>query len=257
MSDKLDSTGARTDKSRTKSSELNYRENLDNIISNSSLTNIEKFQNFPKFIPTPDLRKFICKEELYKKIIDVHGVIIEGGVLYGGGLLTWGQLSEIYEPFNYTRKIFGFDTFEGFKEIHDKDKKSISSHLEKGKFAWPKFEELENEIELFEKSKVLNHINKISLIKGDVKKTIDEFVEENPYLVISLLYLDFDLYEPTLEIIKKLYPFMPKGSIIAFDELCNDLFVGETIAVLETIGINNLRIKRFEFGVAMSYAVIE
>jgi hypothetical protein len=129
--------------------------------------------------------------------------------------------------------------------------------LEKGKFAWPKFEELENEIELFEKSKVLNHINKISLIKGDVKKTIDEFVEENPYLVISLLYLDFDLYEPTLEIIKKLYPFMPKGSIIAFDELCNDLFVGETIAVLETIGINNLRIKRFEFGVAMSYAVIE
>ena len=175
-----------------------------------------------------------------QKIIEVHGVIIEGGVLYGGGLLTWGQLSEIYEPFNYTRKIFGFDTFEGFKEIHEKDSKSISSHLEKGKFAWPNSHELEKEIELFEKSKVLNHINKITLVKGDVKTTIDKFLEDNPYIVVSLLYLDFDLYEPTLEIIKKLYPRMPKGSIIAFDELCNDLFVGETTAVLETIGIKKI-----------------
>ena len=57
------------------------------------------------------------------------------------------------------------------------------------------------------------------------------------------MYLDFDLYEPTLEIIKKLYPRMPKGSIIAFDELCNDLFVGETTAVLETIGIKILKLK--------------
>ena len=67
MKNKLDSTGARTDKVRTKSSELNYRDNLDQIITESSLSNVEKLQNFTKFIPTPDLRKFICKQELFKK----------------------------------------------------------------------------------------------------------------------------------------------------------------------------------------------
>ena len=39
----------------------------------------------------------------------------------GGGLFTWAQLSAIYEPVNHNRKIFGFDSFEGFPDIGHKD----------------------------------------------------------------------------------------------------------------------------------------
>jgi hypothetical protein len=36
---------------------------------------------------------------------------------------------------------------------------------------------------------------------------------------VSLLYLDFDIYEPTAVALEHFLPRMPKGSIVAFDEL--------------------------------------
>ena len=49
---------------------------------------------------------------------------------------------------------------------------------------------------------------------------------------------------------------MPKGSIVVFDELNNEAWMGETEAVLKTVGINNLMIKRFDFDSRISYAVL-
>jgi len=71
------------------------------------------------------------------------------------------------------------------------------------------------------------------------------------------LYLDFDIYQPTKVAIENFLPRMPKGSIIVFDEINNPDFVGEPKAVLDTIGISNLKIKRFSFNTFMSYAVLE
>ena len=48
---------------------------------------------------------------MFKEILNVHG-IVECGVLYGNGTMTFAHLSSILEPVNFTRKIIGFDTFE-------------------------------------------------------------------------------------------------------------------------------------------------
>jgi hypothetical protein len=72
-----------------------------------------------------------------------------------------------------------------------------------------------------------------------------------------LLYLDFDVYEPTKAAIEALRPHMPKGAAIVFDELYSRQWPGETLAVLETLGIANLRIKRFPHQPQISYAVLE
>ena len=75
--------------------------------------------------------------------------------------------------------------------------------------------------------------------------------------VIALLYLDFDLYEPTKLALKTFLPRMPIGSIIAFDEINHKEWPGETLAVLEECGIKNLEIKRYEFDSVRSYAIIK
>ena len=49
---------------------------------------------------------------LFKKILHVHGSIVECGVHQGSGVLTWGILSSIFEPVNHVRKIIGFDLCE-------------------------------------------------------------------------------------------------------------------------------------------------
>ena len=72
-----------------------------------------------------------------------------------------------------------------------------------------------------------------------------------------MLYLDVDLYEPTKKLIEVLAPRIPRGGIIAFDEINTRFHPGETIAADETFGIPNLRIKRFPFGTSITYAIRE
>jgi len=49
---------------------------------------------------------------------------------------------------------------------------------------------------------------------------------------------------------------MPRGAILAFDELDNPLWPGETLALLETLGINKLKLERLDFDPYISFARI-
>jgi hypothetical protein len=50
---------------------------------------------------------------------------------------------------------------------------------------------------------------------------------------------------------------MPKGSVIAFDELDNPIWPGETKAVLDSIGLRNLRLERLEWDPYIGFAVLD
>ena len=80
----------------------------------------DKLRTFPKFVARKYLSRFLAQHELFKMQLDIKGSIVECGVHQGGGTLAWGKLSSIYEPYNYHRKIIGFDTFEGFPSVNKK-----------------------------------------------------------------------------------------------------------------------------------------
>lgn len=242
---------------RSTQKEIEFRVELNEYFAESIGSYVEKLQNFAKYVPTQDLRKFICRYEVFKKILNVHGSIIECGVLYGGGLMTWAQLSEIFEPLNHTRNIIGFDTFSGFVSLSEKDKTGKAFQGKKGGLAIDSHDDLLESIRLFDKNRFLHHIQKVKLVKGDVRETLPKYLKENPHMVVSLLWLDFDIYEPTRIALSQLFPRIPKGGIIAFDELNHEVWPGETIAVMKEIGLSNLKIRRFPFGGTLSYAIIE
>lgn len=236
--------------------DIEYYELLSNYWENSIGTTLDKLRSFTKYVPATEFPKFIAKYELFKKIINVHGAIIECGVHQGGGIMTWAILSSIFEPVNHIRKIVGFDTFEGFKSMNEKDMVK-NEHAVEGGLAVNSFEDIRTAVNNFDSFRPLGHIRKVELVKGDACQTISEYLNKNPHLVVALLYLDFDVYEPTKKAIELLFERMPKGSIIVFDELYNEYWPGETLAVHESIGIKNLRIERFPFHPQISYAVID
>ena len=119
------------------------------------------------------------------------------------------------------------------------------------------YEELKKVIEMYDINRPLNHIPKVELVKGDILKTAPTFLETHPHFVVSLLYLDVVIYEPTKAALEVFLPRMVKGSIIAFDELNADVYPGETLAVDEVVGLKNLKIRRFEFDSYVSYAILE
>ncbi|GBU23463.1 dTDP-6-deoxy-L-hexose 4-O-methyltransferase [Fibrobacteria bacterium R8-3-H12] len=245
------------DKTNQSQNDLEQFRALEGLFTNEPIPLIEKIESFPKYISRQCMGKFLTKYELFKKIINVNGSIIECGVLYGAGLLTWAKLSSLFESSNHTRKIIGFDTFEGFPSLSSKDTNTgISNHLTKGGLKGSSYESVMEAIKVFDLNRPISHIPKVEIIKGDICQTASKYLIENPHLVVSLLYLDVDLYEPTKEALKTFLPRMPKGSIIVFDELNAKIFPGETEAVQDVIGLNNLKIERFNFDSYVSYAIV-
>ncbi len=238
--------------------DLAYRHGLSELFEKGAGTTYEKLWSFARFVPRQRLTMLLSKFELMRQILEVQGSIVEVGVHFGAGLFEWAQLCEILEPRNYQRKIYGFDNFAGFAGIAPQDDHAQKSvHLVPGGLKADVHDELLENIRVFDLARVLGHIEKIHLVAGDALETIPRFVAENPQLVVSLLYLDIDLYAPTRAALEHFVPRMPKGAVIVFDELNCEKFPGETVAVHEVLGLPRLRIKRSPFDTWMSYAVIE
>ena len=131
--------------------------------------------------------------------------------------MAWAHMSAILEPVNLTRHIYGFDSFEGFPNVSAQDSTPLAK-LQKGGLSADSHDELLELIEIYDSYRFLGHVPKVELVKGDAIKTIPEFVASHRHLVVSLLFLDFDLYEPTRMALRHFFPRMPKGAVIAFDE---------------------------------------
>ncbi|WP_298865951.1 class I SAM-dependent methyltransferase [uncultured Gimesia sp.] len=239
--------------------DLNALNAVEQYWESSVGSNLNKLDAFTKYVSRQAITKLMARYEIFQQQLEVNGSIVELGVHRGASLMAWAQFSAILEPVNYLRKIIGFDTFEGFPSLSEKDTTGTSEHLEVGGFKSEEnaMEDLEQAIQLYNSTRYLNHIPKVELVKGDISVTLPDYLEKNQHLVVSLLHLDADLYEPTKVALELLIPRMPKGAIIAFDELNMSLFPGETLAAMETLGIPNLRLKRFPFATSLSYAIIE
>lgn len=216
-----------------------------------------KIENFPKYVRRQNMTRFLALYEIFKRILPVKGSIVECGVFRGFGIMSWSKLSAILEPVNLTRRIYGFDSFAGFPTLSQMDRSKGSNHVKNGDLYSDSHDELQELITINDSTRFLGHIPKTNLIRGDAVKTIPHFIEENPHLIISLLFMDFDLYEPTETALKHFVPKMPKGAVIAFDELDNPLWPGETLAMFEHFRGSPLKLERLEFDPYISFAVLD
>jgi len=233
-------------------------DDLCSVFMNSQIPLAQRLQTFPRHVRRQDIARFLVKHELFKLSIQTNGSIVECGVFAGGGVVSWLHFSSIYEPYNHTRRIFGFDTFKGFPNIHAKDQgENASEHAKIGAFqsADNIVDELESLMKIHDHNRPLGHIPKIELICGDANLTIPEFINTKPHILISLLYLDFDIYSPTKTALKNLLPRIPKGGVVAFDELNCAEFPGETQALLEEVDLQNVQLKRFPMDPYISYFI--
>ncbi|GMU57449.1 MAG: hypothetical protein AMXMBFR33_65950 [Candidatus Xenobia bacterium] len=214
-----------------------------------------KLDNFPKYVRLQALTRFLVRYELMRKVVGIKGSIVECGVFGGFGLMSWANLSSILEPTNFQRRIYGFDSFSGFPDVSEEDKAGRGI-AQTGQLRNNSHDELEQIIKAYDANRYLGHMAKVELIDGDATKTIPRFIETHPHTLISLLFLDFDLYEPTLVALQNFLPRMPKGAIVAFDELDHPLWPGETLALLKAVDLPSVRLERFDFDPYVGFFVV-
>jgi len=217
-----------------------------------------KLENFPKYVRRQHLKRFLAMYEIFKLALPVKGSVVECGVFKGFGVMTWAKLSAMLEPENLTRRIYAFDTFAGFPNVDSRDKNPVAS-VAAGGLAADSYEELKLLIEQYDADRFLGHVPKVQLIRGDLSETLPKFVSDNPHLLVSLLFLDVDLYAPTKAALETLLSRMPSGAVVAFDELDNPMWPGETTAMLEVFAEAGrpLKLRRMEWDPYIAFAVLD
>lgn len=237
--------------------EIANREGLIKLYKNSPIPDDEKVTNSSLFVKRQELSKLLFFNTIYQKILPTHGIIIEFGVRWGQNLVTLSNLRGIYEPFNYGRKIVGFDTFEGFINVNKND--GDHSIIKNGAFSVTENYELflADVLAAHHEESPLSHIEKNFIRKGEAVVEFKKYLEEHPETIVSFAYFDFDIYQPTKECLEMLLPVMPKGSIIGFDELIDPQFPGETVALKEVIKMGNYQLFKNPYGGIQSYIIVE
>jgi hypothetical protein len=230
---------------------------LVEILKSSPIPDDELLSNLGLYLTSKNFSRLLFFYEIYKKIVNMHGIIIEFGTRWGQTVSILSSLRGIFEPFNRTRKIVGFDTFRGHTGMCEQD--GSNHNCKDGAFAVTSNYEnhLDKILTLQEQLNPISHIKKFELIKGDVVQTLPVYLEKHPETIVSLAVFDMDIYTPTKAALEIIQPYLCKGSILVFDDLVDNVFPGETAALREAIDMRKMRIQRMSMTSRLSYLEVE
>lgn len=195
---------------------------------------------------TGRIGKLLNHLEIYKKIIDLPGDILEFGVYKGTSFVRLLSFRDLLET-TYSRKVIGFDAFGKFpNDISiESDKKFISEFENNGGYGISK-DDLRNHLE----DKKMDNFD---IIEGDIKTTLPKFIKDNPSLKISLLHIDVDVYEPSKLILESLWEKIVPNGILMLDDY--GTIEGETKAVDEFFEDKTITIQKPKFYHIPSYII--
>ncbi len=243
------------EKSRNTAEQFNWYDAHAAFCEGSAWPAYDRIANFPVFASRQKMTRLLEAYELYKLAQNVPGCFLECGVAAGGFLMALAHFCAIFEGYHYTRRIIGFDTFEGFPSISKQDMSSGAKHMKPGGLKFESYDILKEAIALYDGNRTLGHIPKVELVKGDISKTLPTYLKKDPSVIVGLLHLDVDLYKPTKDTLNLLKDRIPKGGVIVFDEPNHKDYPGETIAIMETLGIGNIALRRLPFSPMAAYAI--
>lgn len=203
--------------------------------------------NFYLSCNTQRISKCIAHYELFKKIINVPGEIVECGVFKGASFTRWAHFRNMLLN-NSARKIIGFDIFGEFPDTNfEGDKAQLEKFINSAGNQSISVEQLTQVLEN-------NNLNSnVELIKGDILLTVPEYIKAHPELKIALLNLDTDIYEPAVTILENLFPHIATGGVLLIDDY--GVFPGETKAVDDYFKDHDFKICRLPYAKTPAYLI--
>lgn len=242
----------------TSSEQLAFRRQLQELFAQSDLPDEDKMFNLGLFMRSSTLVKLLALDELYRRVVDLPGSIMEFGVWWGQNLVVYENLRAIHEPFNKQRRIVGFDTFTGYAGFGDRDKQGEIFNDGTYSTSADHQQYLSNLLEVHEGINVLGHMRGChELVAGDITSTAPAYFERHPETLVAMAYLDVGLYEPTRAALQAIKPHLVPGSILVLDELTFREAPGEAIAFKEVFGTRGYRLEKCKLMPLKSIAVIE
>src|SRR5688572_3922137 len=195
--------------------------------------------------PAARLGKVLAHYELYKRVVELPGQVVECGVFKGVSLMQFATFRRLLET-DDSRRIVGFDAFGPFPGEHDAADAAFVEQWERR--AGPG-------IPIDDLRQALRHksFDNVELVAGDVLETVPRYVAERPELKLSLLHVDVDVYRPTLAALEHLYDRVLPGGIVILDDY--PTVAGATRAVDEFFRDRNVTIQKLPLAHIPAYLV--
>lgn len=206
-------------------------------------------RNFPLYARRVTMKRFLSHYELFRKTLHLPGDIVELGVYRGTTLMQWANFLECRSIGDRTKRVIGFDNFEGFRKLSPEDgpPDEKAGKVEGGFDCRELGQQLEELIRVFDQDRFIPEKPRIVLVKGDIEQTVPEFVSRHPGMRISLLHFDCDLYSPTKVGLEQLWDKVVPGGIVLFDEYGIEPWAGESKAVDEFVKERKLKVRFRKF----------
>src|SRR4029077_469154 len=80
--------------------ETSLRDRFVELFKNNPLPDNELLLNLALFLNRQTLSRILFVHDLYQKIVNVHGVVVEFGVRWGRNLALFESFRGMYEPYN-------------------------------------------------------------------------------------------------------------------------------------------------------------
>ncbi len=226
---------------------------LAGLLRSSPIPPSEILANLSLYLTRSSLSQILFMSHLYSKILDVHGAVMEFGNRWGRNLALFSTLRNVFEPHNYSRRIVGFDTFEGFPTVAPEDGNEAAIKVGALSVA-PDYQDYLNELlAIHQRLSPRPQLRRFETVKGDVEKTVPVYLDAHPETIVALAYFDMDLYRPTKATLAAILPYLAKGSVVGFDELGLPDFPGETRAVREVLDLTQHALVRSPYSNHQSY----
>jgi hypothetical protein len=158
------------------------------------------------------IHKLLAHWELYRRIVDLPGDVVECGVYKAASLVRWATFRDGLEAAR-ARRIVAFDAFGAFPRdaVSGADDRAFIDRFEAaGDGLSP------DEVRAVLEGKGLGE--NVRLVPGDVRATIPAWLREAPATRIALLHLDMDVHEPTAFALEHLWDRVVPGGLLVIDD---------------------------------------
>jgi O-methyltransferase len=176
--------------------------------------------------------------DLLDEVAEIPGTVAECGVYRGQTLIP---LSVHLRSMGSSKRIFGFDSFEGFPTEDLKAELKLGRHAgnanesEAGDFKDTSFALVRQKLALF-------GLKNVTLSVGYFSNTLARCADE----VFSFVHLDCDLYGSYKDCLEFFYPRLSKGGIVLIDEYHDPPWPGCNKAVDEFLADKQERLQLIE-----------
>ncbi len=241
-------SGTSSEGTTADTSQLAARKQLEKLFAESPLPREDLLFNLGMYTRSSLLVKFLVMNDIYERVKDIPGALLEFGVWWGQNLVLLENLRAIHEPFNKQRIIVGFDTFAGYNNFSDKDVKSDvmvdKTYVTPGGYR----DYLANLLAVHEGSNAFGHVRgNHRLIDGDAEVTVPRYFKDHPETIVAMAFFDIGVYRPTKAALETIAPALVPGSVLVFDELTWPGAPGEAIAFKEVLGGSSYKIEKSRY----------